>query len=186
QLSETDKILLRAISFNVRNNLSRNAFAELPQIWPDVKIPSLRKIKARLAFLAGLSFQYYDCCIESCMAYTGPLSGLQECMHCGTSRLDEYGKPRRQFGYLPMESRLVLLYRHRSTAEKMFYRANYALGEGTDVADVFDGTNYKTLCASNVVVDGHDIGYKFFCDPHDIALGLSTDGFAPWRRRKKT
>ena len=31
-----------------------------------------------------------------------------------------------------------------------------------------------------------ELWVKDIADPHDIALGLTTDGFAPWRRRKYT
>ena len=37
-----------------------------------------------------------------------------------------------------------------------------------------------------VVADGKQLPHKYFGDIRDIALGLSADGFAPFRRRTKT
>jgi hypothetical protein len=51
---------------------------------------------------------------------------------------------------------------------------------------VFDGTNYRKLQQSYVMINGKRQSYKFFSDPRDIALGASTDGFAPFKRRNKT
>ncbi|KAL7280964.1 hypothetical protein ACG7TL_005913 [Trametes sanguinea] len=39
---------------------------------------------------------------------------------------------------------------------------------------------YKT----HVTVNGEDLGFCFFADERDIALGLSTDGFSPFKGRK--
>jgi len=36
------------------------------------------------------------------------------------------------------------------------------------------------------VVDGQQCAHKYFDSPHDIALGLSTDGFAPFHCHKHT
>lgn len=52
--------------------------------------------------------------------------------------------------------------------------------------DVFDSGNYRTLQSRNVTLGAQQQTHKFFGDSRDIALGLSTDGFAPFKRRKKT
>jgi len=70
-------------------------------------------------------------------------------------------------------------------AEQMRYRASceYTLDR---VSDVFDGHVYRDLCRTEIEVDGQKLPCNYFSDPRDIALGLSTDGFAPFRRRKTT
>jgi hypothetical protein len=52
--------------------------------------------------------------------------------------------------------------------------------------DIFDGARYKRLCRTNVTIDGETLPHKFFSAPTDLALGASTDGFGPFKRRKKT
>ena len=177
--------ILRAYAYKLKHNLTESAFADLPHVFPSERLPSLHKIQARVAFLSGLAPQHFDCCIESCMAYTGPLSDLLECPHCGTSRHDEHGKPRRQFSYVSIIPRLSALYRDPTTAEKMAYRADFDAEPGV-VKDVFDSSHYRSLCGQEVKLGGQCTGRMFFSDRRDIALGLSTDGFSPWRRRKKS
>ena len=52
--------------------------------------------------------------------------------------------------------------------------------------DIFDSLTYIAQLSENVIVDGKTLPHKFFKDLHDIALGLSTDGFAPFHRCKNT
>jgi hypothetical protein len=53
------------------------------------------------------------------------------------------------------------------------------------VKDVFDGPHYQSLL-STIVPSDENNPFFYFSDDRDIALGLSTDGFAPFKRRKKT
>jgi len=69
-------------------------------------------------------------------------------------------------------------------AKKMRYRAEYVHKPGI-IKDVFDGSHYRTLLDTFVPIDS-STPFFFFSDPRDIALGLSTDGFAPFKRRNKT
>ena len=95
------------------------------------------------------------------------------------------GKPQKVYSYLPLIPCLIDLFRNPAIAETLQYRHNYQLKPGT-VADVFDGQHYKRLCNTEVTIGGNPIGHKFFSQPTDLALGLSTDGFGPFKRRKHT
>jgi hypothetical protein len=68
----------------------------------------------------------------------------------------------------------------------MRYRAYEHKHVPGQINDVFDSCCYKNLKGKPVQVNGKDLSHTFFSDPRDIALGLSTDGFAPFRRRKNT
>ena len=48
--------------------------------------------------------------------------------------------------------------------------------------DVFDGKNYHRLWKQKVELDGKGYDHKYFADNRDIALGLSTNGFAPFKK----
>jgi hypothetical protein len=63
------------------------------------------------------------------------------------------------------------------------YRAESELEPDT-VKDVFDGTHYKELLRKFVTLHGKTLAHKVFSDMRDIALGISFDGFAPFKRRK--
>ena len=42
------------------------------------------------------------------------------------------------------------------------------------------------LTKHHIKINGEELCKRYFEDMHDIALGLTTDGFAPWRKRKYT
>ena len=71
-------------------------------------------------------------------------------------------------------------------AKKMRYRAEYVHEhEPGIVRDVFDSSHYQSLLKTIVPVD-MDHPFFHFSDKRDIALSLSTDGFAPFKQRDKT
>jgi len=41
-----------------------------------------------------LHAEVYDCCINSCMCYTGEFTELTNCLICGEPRFDKYRKAR--------------------------------------------------------------------------------------------
>lgn len=55
--------------------------------------------------------------------------------------------------------------------------------EGT-ISDVFDGSYYRDLLNNEYRVPNVIRPIKFFSGKRDIALGLSSDGFAPFKKRK--
>ncbi|KAJ3494993.1 hypothetical protein NLJ89_g10699 [Agrocybe chaxingu] len=75
--------------------------------------------------------------------------------------------------------------RNKKRTEEMQYRAKH-IHEPGNMTDVFDGSAYQDLLTETVKIDGEDLGHTYFSDGRDIALGLSTDGFAPFKRRKNT
>ncbi len=186
KLREEDKVFLRAFAYKLRHKLTNEAFADIPNGFPIEDMPTLATICSRIAFLSGIKADRYDCCPDSCMAYTGYLAELDKCSYCETTRYDEYGNPRQQFSYLPLKLRLLAHRQHTETALKMFYRRDHEPDPSGTIRDIFDGEHYQNLRTRKIVVDGQNTRHKFFDDERDIALGLSTDGFAPWRRRKKS
>ncbi len=69
-------------------------------------------------------------------------------------------------------------------AKKMCYRAEYVHRPGI-IKDVFDGSHYQSLLKTTIPgSETHPIFH--FSNQWDIALGLSTDGFAPFKKRNKT
>src|SRR6266545_4808575 len=65
--------------------------------------------------------------------------------------------------------------------EKMCYQAEFVHEPGI-TKDIFNGSHYQSLLDSTIPT--HPLFY--FSDECDIALGLSTNGFAPFRKRKQT
>ena len=68
----------------------------------------------------------------------------------------------------------------------MKYRHLFQIDPDRTTDVFFNGTNYNTLRKIHVTLGGEKQSHKYFEDPRDIALGLSTDGFAPFKRQKHT
>jgi len=157
----------------------------LAHAFPKEPPPSLAHAHARVSALSGVEPTLFDCCVNSCCCYVGPYINDQHCTFCNKPRLDSRGRPRSQFTYVPLLPRLVALYHNPRMAEQMRYRASCEY-EPDWVNDIFDGHIYCNLCHTKIEVDGQQLPSNYFSDPHDIALGLSTDGFAPFQRQKTT
>jgi hypothetical protein len=69
-------------------------------------------------------------------------------------------------------------------AKKMRYQAEY-VHEPDMIKDVFDSSHYWSLLDTIVPADTTD-PFFYFSDERDIALGLSMDGFTPFKKRNKT
>ena len=70
-------------------------------------------------------------------------------------------------------------------ARKMQYRSNRQHNP-TKLTDILDGALYQLLLKSFVTIGDEELPFYLFSDPRDIVLGLSTDGFGPFKRRTKT
>jgi hypothetical protein len=71
-------------------------------------------------------------------------------------------------------------------ADLMQYRARDHRHDPNQNSDVFDGTCYRSLLKKHVSLNGKMCRHRFFAEDTDIALGLSTDGFAPFKKRSQT
>jgi hypothetical protein len=184
----SDMEALRIFSWQVQNNLTQVALSQLPFVFPDRPIPTWKVIMTRALHLAGLEPVFIDCCINSCMAFTGNHTKLKNCIwpKCKQPRYDTSGKPRKRFCYIPLIPRLKMFMASERFSKLMQYRAHGHHHEEGTVKDVFDGQHYRKLLSKRVTVDGKTCGHRFFSDGRDIALGLSTDGFAPFKRRTQT
>ncbi|KAF8193127.1 hypothetical protein K438DRAFT_1674711, partial [Mycena galopus ATCC 62051] len=186
ELSDDDLAILRAFALKTEDNLTNATFDKLPFTFPDSYIPTLKVTKARIEFLAAFKPIPYDCCPNSCCCYVGPHAEENKCPYCNEPRFKSNGKARKTFTYVPLIPRLVAYFQNPEVVKQMGYRGTYDTAADGTMKDVFDSTNYSTLREHFVTVNGARMPYKFFPDLRDIALGLSTDGFAPFKRRKKT
>lgn len=135
-----------------------------------------------MSFLSGVKPVQYDCCIGSCMCYTGHYSSLRHCPYYHEPRFDCKNKARHQFQYIPIIPRLVALYTNKEHSKLLqTYCADF-ISDPHKVKDVFDGIHYKKLLHTFVTIHSKKLGRKFFSDMRNIALGILFDGFAPFKR----
>ncbi|KAL1750254.1 hypothetical protein FB107DRAFT_224204, partial [Schizophyllum commune] len=188
-LDAYDRAICRAFAYKLKTHTSDRAFAKIPYAFPqEHELPSLHNIRQRISSLAEFQPQIYDCCLNSCCCYVGPHKDLTACPYCNEDRFQKNGKPRKRFTYIPVKPRLQAFAQNQRMATLMRYRGHEHPGErrGGRMTDIYDGQHYRSLCARRVKLRGHDQGYTYFDDARDVALGLSTDGFAPFKRRKHT
>ena len=69
--------------------------------------------------------------------------------------------------------------------QKMQYRSKHR-HDPTKITDILDGAHYRSLLKTLVTIGDEELPMWFFSDPRDIALGLSTDGFGPFKKHNKT
>ncbi|KAI5898158.1 uncharacterized protein SCHCODRAFT_02596771 [Schizophyllum commune H4-8] len=188
-LDAYDRAICRAFSFKLQSQTSDRAFAQIPYAFPQQpELPSLHEIRRRVSMLAEFQPQTYDCCVNSCCCYVGPHAHLQSCPYCDEPRYRSNGKPRKRFTYIPVKPRLRAFVQNQRMAELMRYRGHEHPNarEAGKMTDVFDGRHYRMLRERHVKLRGREQEHKYFDDTRDVALGLSTDGFAPFKRRKHT
>ena len=182
--------ILRAYAFKVDEHLTDEAFSKIPYAFPKEPIPTIKVCKARLQALSGFKPVRYDCCVNSCCCFAGEHKDRTSCPYCGQDRyiMDRKGrkKPRKVFNYLPFTPRLISMLANPNKAQEMQYRAFVHEHTPGKISDVFDSHIYRRLLGKGVAFNGAGASHDYFSDPRDIALGLSTDGFCPFRRRKST
>ena len=182
-LTRYELAICHAFAFLVRTQLTSEQFSMIPETWPEISdFHSEHVLRAKVSGLAGIEPQQFDCCVGSCVCFTGHYASLDKCPRCNEPRfrVDSNGKrkPRSQFFYIPLIPRLTAYLKSPHMASTMQYRSQHQHVPGS-FQDIFDGTNYRSLRSAPVTVHGKPINppTNYFQDPRDIALGLSTDGY---------
>ncbi|KAF5353611.1 hypothetical protein D9758_013768 [Tetrapyrgos nigripes] len=193
KLAAYDLAICRAFSYKLQSHTTDKNFAKLPYAFPsDPPLPKIDCIHSRIASLSGIEPEIYHICVNSCICYVGPHESRDSCPFCGKKRLHPDGKVRKTWPYIPIIPRLTVFAMNPGMAKAMQYRNNFIHGIGPGcsepgiVKDVFDGKSYQELLQKRVVVGEETLSHCYFDDPRDVALGVSTDGFGPFKRRKQT
>jgi hypothetical protein len=190
ELEDADCDLLRAFMYKIKHHATDTAFRDLPYIFPQAngELLSWKEAQSRITRLSSLMPKLYDCCINSCAAFTGPWRTLTHCpySYCRQACFNETtGRPRKQFLYLPTTPCLVAFYANLEQNSHMPCHAKFEHEDGI-THNIFDGIQYHSLLGQLVTPIGRQLQlFRYFLDPRDAALGLSTDGYAPFKKRKK-
>ena len=134
--------------------------------------------------LAGFWLVCYSCCINSCICFIGPYKDLTECPNCKEAQFRANGEPHKYLDYISVIPRLQTMSANAIHAKKMRYQANHTDEPGV-IKDIFNGSHYQSLL-NTIVPGGEDNPFSHFSNECDIALGLSTDSFAPFKKCNKT
>ncbi|KEP46533.1 transposase family Tnp2 protein, partial [Rhizoctonia solani 123E] len=183
-MSDEDFITLQFLATRLRTHFSRQTYEDLRQgAFEELGIPSEFIAWRRLRILSGLESRLYDCCINSCCCYLGRYQGLDKCPFCNENRYKTDGTARRSFRYTPLIPQLQAFFQNPRTANNVRHR--YRAEQQSDpnvVEDVISGSHYRSLRQTQLDPNSQ---YRIFDHPNDIALGLSTDGFTLFKRRRR-
>jgi len=158
-------------------------FAKLPYAFPsEPPLSKLNSVRSRVAYLSGIKPKFYDCCPNSCCCYTGAHKTLFECPYCNEPQFRQDGNARKKFTYIPLIPCLVAFTGNHPLSKKMKYQGHEHEHKPGATKDVFNGEHYHKLRNKHVELNGKTYPHRYFEDPHDLALGLSTDGFAPFKK----
>ena len=116
-------------------------------------LPSIWKINQKLQAKTGIVPEWHDCCIDSCMAFTGEFKDPinSKCTVCSKARFFPQRtrtgdfKPRKRWLYLPLIPRLQLKFKSDQARILSTYRARFDEKEPGDFTDVFDCNLYLNL-----------------------------------------
>ena len=136
-----------------------------------------------------LKCEAYNCCMNSCMCYTGEFAQLTVCSICGGPRLDKHGKARNQFRYIPIIPRLQAMYKDPKMISMLLYRVQRDVEPG-DIEDIFDGEVISDMTKKYIELDGVSQAYKYGELDTDIFMAFTCDGVSIHKgleaRRSKT
>ena len=154
--------------------------------------------QTRVRFLSNLETASYDCCVNSCCCFLGTYENDDSCPFCGEGHYVEHSKdPRKKYTYTLLIPHLHGMYDNKLMCRELLYRHEHKLPSDSSnltsdldsaigMTDIWDGKIYNELKGRHIGINGTQLNAKYFSDPHNLALGLSTDGFAPWHKWKYT
>jgi hypothetical protein len=185
-LSESERESIAWMYWKTKHCITRQAYEEMPRLHPSTKdIESWKKTMSMVTKLSGLTPVLYNCCVNSCCAFTGPKKDLEKCLYCKQDRRNTNGKPQKQFSYILLIPRLQAMVANGETAKLLRYHGDFQHNPKT-ICNVFDGKVYRSLLGKRVSIGDHLQRHTYFGDKREMALGLSTNGYAPFERRAKT
>ena len=185
-LDESDLILLCAYALKVEDSLTDKIFNKLHYAFSQAPINSLKNTEKCIQFLSGFQPMHYHYCLSSCICYTSSYEALTKCPKCNIDCYRTDGTtPQAYFEYLSITVHLCVILASSSYTRKMQYWSNHK-DDPIKLTNIFDSTHYCSLWEIFITISNEELPTWFFSNPHDITLGLSTDGFGPFKCHTKT
>jgi len=188
EVLKSDQAKMRRVGMfahRVSHNQTDEEYRSLRIMYPVLGLQSLFRLRQEMTVLSGFEPVNYTCCVRSCCLFAGDLKNNLSCPYCKELKNDSLDRPRKTFAYLPLIPRLLAFFLDPESTRNLMYRANYPQRDGL-IEDIFDGSYYRRLLSTFVTIAGEQKRHKFFSLATDVALGISTDGFGPFKRKKKT
>ncbi|XP_019261156.1 PREDICTED: uncharacterized protein LOC109239086 [Nicotiana attenuata] len=166
------------------HGLSNVAFTDildlLKEVFPFAQLPeSFYKAKSMIKNL-GLHYEKIHACPNDCMLYWNDNEKAKNCSVCGSSRWKNVidlltnassKVPEKVLRYFPLKPRLKRIFMCSETAAAMRWHATERPNDG-NLRHPVDGEAWKYF---------DSLHEDFARDPRNVRLGLSSDGFNPFR-----
>ncbi|PVF91701.1 hypothetical protein CPB86DRAFT_290180 [Serendipita vermifera] len=178
-LTEKDIQNIKMFALYYRHRITKLFHHDLSALfYEELKLLTICRLKTRIFYLSGWNSQRYNCCVNSCIAYTGIYRELADCPYCQMPRYDSKGKSA-TFYTLPLAPQLQALYANDGeTRKSMHYTAEMLdTYQPEQYHDIHDAQAIRSLLGTQVTVNGRSQSYTYFEDRRDVPLGLMTDGF---------
>ena len=124
-----------------------------------------------------LSVEIYDCCVNSCICFTGGLELLTTRPLCGEPRHDQRRKTRNRFRCIPIIPRLQSMFRDSHTAQMFLYRLQREV-DPDRIEDVWDSMVLQELLNTNVAIEGQAREYRYGELDTNVFLAFPCDGIS--------
>lgn len=120
-------------------------------------LPSIYRTNEKLARKTSIKPRWIDCCINSCIAYTGSYANETKCTQklkhngqiCNEPRFypqkdkNRKDKPRKQYLFIPLIDRLRQQFGTDQAKVLSTYRAGFDTQLSGDLSDIFTGDLYR-------------------------------------------
>ncbi len=160
-------------------NVSRTAYNQFREAFSDrLTLSSEWRLLHEIATLSGVRSEWYEHCINSCLAYIGNYTHLEVCPKCCEPQYSLAGCPHWFFCYILFIPCLQVMYQSPELVRLMQYRSTFDNATNDDnIHDVFNSGHYRQLHQTCIIVDGETLLHNHFSDPRDVALGVCTDTY---------
>ncbi|KAF7145108.1 hypothetical protein RHSIM_Rhsim04G0152500 [Rhododendron simsii] len=144
---------------------------------------SIREVRKFLKSFE-LDYEKIHACVKDCCLFRKENAELKNCPKCGRSRWKvdvrikkiRKGVPAKVLRYMPIIPRFRNMYRSLEVARDLTWHSTHRSSDGK-LRLAVDSPTWKTI----------DDKWSFFsADPHNLRLGLVTDGFNPFRNLSST
>jgi hypothetical protein len=177
-LTVAEKDSIKAMALKIGNQLTRKAFQGVQKLTHGhMKIGSEYVAGRILECASGVRFQIYDCCVNSCVCFTGEFESLTACPLCKEPKYDKRQKARNRFRYIPIIPRLQAMFQNPRIIELLLYRFQRK-ADPNRIDDVWDGNILQELINKNVTIDGQAQEYTYGELKTDIFVALTCDGIS--------
>ncbi|XP_042405093.1 uncharacterized protein LOC121995413 [Zingiber officinale] len=157
---------------------------------PEAQVPNSFYEAKKLISNLGLHYEKIHACPNDCMIYWGEDANEQACRVCNLSRWKNMQKqpkksrksgkkilqmktPAKVFWYFPLKLRLQRLFMSSQTSKNMQWHSKKRVSDGI-LRHPADSPTWKAFDERHA---------EFGVDPRNVRLGLTTDGFNPFKNQ---